>query len=88
MILYRYEKDKEGSASWDLLWRFMSGEKSDSGSRFEISYLVDYEKDSQDDRVDVSLLKGLVSYSNHSEKKYLSFFYLPFGLGWQGSGND
>lgn len=88
LILYHYEKDKEGTASWDLLWRFMSGERSDRGSRFEISYLIDYEKDRKDDRVDVSFLKGLVSYSNYSEKKYLSFFYLPFGFAWQGSGSD
>jgi len=81
LILYRYTKDEAGS-SWDLLWKLINGEKSDNASRFEIAYLLDYEKKNAGDNVGFQLLKGLFTYKRDLDKKKIYLFYLPWGLGW------
>jgi hypothetical protein len=81
LILYRYTKDEAGS-SWDLLWKLINGEKSDDASRFEIAYLLDYEKKNAGSHVDFQLLKGLFTYKKNLDEKKIYLFYLPWGLGW------
>lgn len=87
LTLYRYKRDNTGSSSWDLLWRLISREKSVQNSSFEISYLFDYNKDSSNNSLNLSLIKGLIAYKNNSNRKSLHLFYLPWGLKW-GSSNS
>jgi len=88
LTLYRYEKDVDGSSSWDLLWKLMSREKSNQNSRFELAYIFDYYKNGLDNNLDLSLLKGLIKFRNNADRKSLHLFYLPWGFKWGSSSSN
>jgi hypothetical protein len=76
---HRYDENRDVEVSsflWNLYWK----ERHRKDLAWELFPLVRYQR--EDGHTDLKLLKGLLRYRSTSEKKSLSFFFLPWGINW------
>jgi hypothetical protein len=79
--VYQQKWDQHGNHVVSLLWNLYWLEKQGDKVAWELFPLLEYHRESLNE-VDVSFLKGLVSYQKGESGKSLKLFYLPWGIRW------
>ena len=70
--------DDKGNSAMSLFWNLYWHENRADGLAWEVSPLVSW--NSQQERTDFKLLKGLFGYSSTAGKTSLSILWVPFGI--------
>lgn len=79
--IYQQKWDQQGNQAISLLWNLFWSERQGDKLAWELFPLVEYHKQSPDNK-SFRFLKGLFSYHVNEQGKKLSLFYLPWGLRW------
>ncbi|RLB68161.1 MAG: hypothetical protein DRH08_01740 [Deltaproteobacteria bacterium] len=85
--IYQQKWDQQGNNVISLLWNLYWYERQEGNVAWELFPLFEYRKESVHE-IDVSFLKGLISYRNGDTGKQLNLFYLPWGFHWGDSTSD
>ncbi len=78
--IYQQKWNDSGDSAVSLLWNLYWHEKRGHDMACEFYPFVAYRSERK--QSDISLIKGLIRFSNDDGKKGLTFFWLPFGFHW------
>lgn len=84
--IYAQKWNDAGDSAVTFFWNLYWHERRGDDTAWELFPLADYR--SEKGFTEVGVLKGLVRYRAEGEKRKLTFLWLPFGIGWEGSGED
>ena len=79
--LYVQKWNDDGDSAVSFLWNLYWHERRSGGLAYELFPFICYR--SENERTDLSLLKGLVRYRKNKDESTLNFLWLPFGVGWK-----
>ncbi|CAG0937464.1 hypothetical protein TFLX_06394 [Thermoflexales bacterium] len=82
--IYIQRWDESGDSTVSFLWNLYWHERRGDDLAYEFYPLLSYRSEGK--RADVSVLKGLIQLRKKEGVKTLSFFWLPFGVSWEGTG--
>lgn len=83
--IYQSKWDKQGNSISSFLWNLYWKERRGADLAMEIFPLVSYRRE-KGRGVEVSLIKGLLTFRSAPEENQLSLFYLPWPLRWSTGG--
>ncbi len=81
--IYQRKWDRQGSEASSLLWNLYWKERRGDDLAFEVFPLVRYRREKKEIK-DLSVLKGLIRYSEEDGRKRLSLLFTPWGFSWGG----
>lgn len=80
--LYSYAHDGAGHLDSQLLWGLYRRERGPQEERINLSFLASWRRNAGQERIELTILKGLLGYRSQAGQRSLRILYLPWSMDW------